>query len=83
VYGPPVEWSASGRRAEDVARLTQHVASVIEGWVRETPEQWLWLHRRWKTSPSRGAGAVVGAEGSLPVPSDPSEPGQKGVPQDD
>ena len=22
--------------------------SVVEGWVREHPEQWLWLHRRWR-----------------------------------
>jgi KDO2-lipid IV(A) lauroyltransferase len=53
VYGPPVEWTATGRRDEDLAALTQHLTSIIEGWVRETPEQWLWLHRRWKTSPSR------------------------------
>lgn len=52
VYGPPVEWNGSGRRDEDLAGLTQHLASIIEGWVRETPEQWLWLHRRWKTQPS-------------------------------
>jgi KDO2-lipid IV(A) lauroyltransferase len=55
VYGPPVEWAGTGRRDEDVAALTQHLTSIIEGWVRETPEQWLWLHRRWKTIPSRGA----------------------------
>jgi KDO2-lipid IV(A) lauroyltransferase len=21
---------------------------VVEGWVRENPEQWLWMHRRWR-----------------------------------
>lgn len=51
IYGPPVEWTGGGRRDEDVDRLTQHLTSVIEGWVRESPEQWLWLHRRWKTQP--------------------------------
>jgi len=51
VYGPPVEWPRGGRRDEDVAGLTQALTTVVEGWVRETPEQWLWLHRRWKTSP--------------------------------
>jgi Kdo2-lipid IVA lauroyltransferase/acyltransferase len=32
----------------DVAGTMQAVTSVIEGWVREHPEQWLWLHRRWR-----------------------------------
>ena len=26
----------------------QAVTDVVEGWVREYPEQWLWLHRRWR-----------------------------------
>jgi KDO2-lipid IV(A) lauroyltransferase len=32
----------------DVQRTTQVIMSVIEGWVREHPEQWLWQHRRWR-----------------------------------
>jgi Kdo2-lipid IVA lauroyltransferase/acyltransferase len=37
---------ADGRIA--IAGTTQKITSVIEGWVREHPEQWLWLHRRWR-----------------------------------
>lgn len=32
----------------DIQGTMQAVTSVIEGWVRENPEQWLWLHRRWR-----------------------------------
>ncbi|MFN3657849.1 MAG: lipid A biosynthesis lauroyl acyltransferase [Pseudolabrys sp.] len=32
----------------DVAGTMQKIMTVIEGWVREHPEQWLWLHRRWR-----------------------------------
>jgi KDO2-lipid IV(A) lauroyltransferase len=32
----------------DVERTMQVITDVVEGWVREHPEQWLWVHRRWR-----------------------------------
>jgi KDO2-lipid IV(A) lauroyltransferase len=32
----------------DIAGTMQTITDVIEGWIREYPEQWLWLHRRWR-----------------------------------
>lgn len=42
---------APARDAEgkiDIAGTMQIITSVVEGWIREYPEQWLWLHRRWR-----------------------------------
>lgn len=32
----------------DVQGTMQAVTEVVEGWIREYPDQWLWLHRRWR-----------------------------------
>lgn len=32
----------------DIGGTMQAITSVVEAWVREHPEQWLWLHRRWR-----------------------------------
>jgi Kdo2-lipid IVA lauroyltransferase/acyltransferase len=42
---PPVR-DAAGQI--DVQGTMQAITSVIEGWIREYPDQWLWLHRRWR-----------------------------------
>jgi len=63
-------WSArllDGPGDEDVAALTQHLTTLVEGWVRERPEQWLWLHRRWKTQPS-SAPALAAAQAAAGRP---------------
>jgi KDO2-lipid IV(A) lauroyltransferase len=41
----------TGNEEEDVRRLTQAFTSVVEDYVRRYPDQWLWIHRRWKTRP--------------------------------
>jgi KDO2-lipid IV(A) lauroyltransferase len=42
---PPVR-DAAGQI--DVQGTMQTITSVLEGWIRENPDQWLWLHRRWR-----------------------------------
>lgn len=32
----------------DITATMQKITDVVEGWVREHPEQWLWVHRRWR-----------------------------------
>ena len=51
VYEPPVPFSVSDDREADVRRLTERCTAIIETRVRERPELWLWMHRRWKTRP--------------------------------
>jgi KDO2-lipid IV(A) lauroyltransferase len=44
-------------RDESIHAATQAYTRVIESVVREYPEQWLWLHRRWKIQPRPEPGA--------------------------
>jgi KDO2-lipid IV(A) lauroyltransferase len=58
-YEPPLAWESTGDRTADIAALTQRLTNRIEAWVRQTPEQWLWIHRRWKTRPPAEAPPVT------------------------
>jgi Kdo2-lipid IVA lauroyltransferase/acyltransferase len=44
---PPMTVPDTGDREADVLTLTAEATRLIEGWIRERPEQWLWIHRRW------------------------------------
>jgi KDO2-lipid IV(A) lauroyltransferase len=43
-----LELPRDARGQVDVEASTALVNRIIEGWVRETPGQWLWMHRRWR-----------------------------------
>jgi KDO2-lipid IV(A) lauroyltransferase len=47
----PVDTRPTGDRDADVVRVTAACTAIVERWVRSGPEQWLWMHRRWKTRP--------------------------------
>lgn len=46
--GGPVDIARKEDGNIDMQATTQAINTIIEGWVREYPEQWLWLHDRWK-----------------------------------
>jgi KDO2-lipid IV(A) lauroyltransferase len=48
---PPVELVQTGDLSHDVIENTRKFNRILEGYVRQYPEQWLWIHRRWKTRP--------------------------------
>ena len=45
---PPIEMPRDAEGEIDVDAATAKITSVVEGWVREHPEQWFWLHDRWQ-----------------------------------
>ncbi|TFG91802.1 MAG: lipid A biosynthesis acyltransferase [Syntrophobacterales bacterium] len=53
VVGPEVEIVRTGDDDRDILENTQKLTYVLEAHVRRHPEQWFWLHQRWKTKKSQ------------------------------
>lgn len=45
---PAIKIPASGPEGERVKIILTRINALVESWVRECPDQWLWLHRRWR-----------------------------------
>ena len=50
-FEPPVEIVQTGDSRADIVENTARFNKILEGLVRQYPDQWLWVHRRWKTRP--------------------------------
>lgn len=48
---PPLYYADTGNREKDIISLTQKCMDVCEQMIRQHPEQWVWMHRRWKKQP--------------------------------
>ena len=58
-----IEHEPTADRAADVTAIITRINLAVENAVREYPEQWLWVHKRWKTRPP---GEVPGPDGLPP-----------------
>ena len=49
IVGDPIEWADNDQSLDDqIAELTQLHQSALEKLIRQYPEQWLWMHNRWR-----------------------------------
>lgn len=60
----PIEVEMKGTREETIQEYTARWSRVIEEKIRTWPDQWVWMHRRWKTPPQ-----------SLPIKKEPVQAG--------
>lgn len=51
VHGPMISPEDTGDRQTDVAATTSAFTAEVEKLIRRFPDQWLWMHKRWKTRP--------------------------------
>ena len=50
-FGPEITTLKTGDRQKDIEVNTREYNRVIENVIRRYPEQWFWIHQRWKTKP--------------------------------
>jgi KDO2-lipid IV(A) lauroyltransferase len=56
VHGPVLKPANTGDRKQDIVDTTAAYTAEIEKLIRQFPDQWMWIHKRWKTRPPGEAG---------------------------
>jgi len=51
-FGPEIKFQRTADPEADILAATQQCAAATEEWIRRYSDQWLWIHRRWKTRPA-------------------------------
>lgn len=51
--GDPIRPDPAAEAEADARRMMQEATAVIERWIREAPEQWVWMHDRWRRRPGK------------------------------
>lgn len=44
---PPLHFARTGNDKEDARVIMTQINALLESWIREYPEQWFWVHKRW------------------------------------
>ncbi len=65
---PPLDLPRDANGEIDVQGAMAMMTAVVEGWVREYPEQWLWMHRRWRPNMISAAAREAFDHASATVP---------------
>lgn len=55
LFKPPIEYDPGSGSEADIARVAGQCNRVIDQFILEHPDQWIWLHNRWHTSPEAAA----------------------------
>jgi KDO2-lipid IV(A) lauroyltransferase len=61
IVEPPVYFESVGTHEENLVHNTRRYLEVLERYVRQYPEQWLWIHRRWRRRPPGEQPVYTGA----------------------
>ena len=51
IHDPIRTADLTGSVAEKIETVARHYTEAVERMVRQYPEQWFWMHKRWKTRP--------------------------------